>query len=1186
MSQIHIIDGQQDVILDYITGKDIIDDTHRKSLLDTLETYQFITFADRRFSEFLEKRNRIIIPDEDGSLVEFTIFEVAKYKDSEGHKAQVFAHASYLELKKASIIYPNSFKGLASQHAGRALSDTGWSVGMTEAKGDKTISINEHTNPYEVLKRIAKDFDVELNFRIEHDGNKVTGRYVDLLERVGEWRGREVEFGKDLDGIRRVEKQDIVTALLGLGPEDEDGNRLEVLITDTEALQRWGRIDEHGELKHLIEPYEINSERSEMTEAEARQYTRTALDKRINTQVTFECTIIDLENVPGMENKKIRFGDTIKIKDTTFNPPLYLEARVFEQDRSIKTTAKKDIKLGDFIEHTEEEVNAIWKQLQQQIKDRVSFYEMAEYTYDKLTIDDKDEIVFEDGKTFAEATGITAEENAKAFAVEEDAKIKVDVEDYADGVAEEKAQSALDQAKMYAVAQTVYDNQMLQIANDMADRAPIEYVDGKFTVIEDDLADFNAEIEKKADGSTVYTISEVDNMINNTVSKTQYTADMDGIVTDLNSQGTRIGQNETAIGLKADSSELDAVENSLTTKIGNVEVTAEGAKMSASEVRADLDGLEIGGRNLIKEGLTSSGVTISKQSDGSYKITNPTKSNWGRAVSQTTVLEPNQTYTASMEVLSRVGSYAGIGFREGSSDYGNHTLAVTKGKVSTTYKNTTASPKTVTVWIKLYYEGSRYNKPTDNASIHIRGLQVEKGTVATDWSPSPEDVDASINQVSGRVETLDGSVTTLAGEVSLKASQSVVDSLEGRVSTAEGELQVLPGQINAKVSKDGVINAIEMSPESTKFSAGRVEFAGHVFGKDATFDGNVSGVTGTFGDVTVTDGDFKLKKDGLEYSATPRRNLIKDHSFEMVRYEQDSVNANYMWADPKKVPALIYVGDHWEFYGSPKLALEWNPMNYRALPTFGKKALVVRDADFCRQQLWEGIAAEQTYTISAHFKRQWNLAAGMPRFEVDYVGMAGGTPARTRLINKIFDTIPSDYSIVRLAATFTVPKDFNFGNADYIEIKFSGGNKNWIQVDGVQLVEGDIASPYLDEDGVWDILNSEYESPQPLWEGAVYLADIHTIKPHKTLGECQNGWVLEWCSYTPGTGVDRGRDVQYTFIPYYAYRDVSHRDQFYRGGVNTWSYKFFYVDDDTIRGHSSNGNGDNRFYALSGVYEW
>lgn len=385
-AQIHILDGQsnQGIILDYITAKDIISNSHKKSLEDTLETYNFITFADKRYSEYLEKRNRIIVPDEDGALREFVMFEVAKYKDTEGYKIQVFSHASYLELKKATVLHPDSgYTGNAVQHGGRVLDDTGWQMGIVESKGTRTLTINNHTNPYEMLKRIAKEFELELHFRVTHDGNKITGRFVDMLERVGQWRGREVEFGKDLDGIRRVEKQDIVTALLGLGPEREDGTRIEVLIEDDDALRRWGRVDEYGKLHHLIEPYEIQSERSEMTVAEARQYTRTALNKRINESVTYECTIVDLENVPGMENKKIRFGDTIRIKDTHFNPPLYLEARVFEFDRDIKSQAKKDIKLGDYTEYTEEQVNAIWIMLQREIRKKIDIDTLRDYAEPK-----------------------------------------------------------------------------------------------------------------------------------------------------------------------------------------------------------------------------------------------------------------------------------------------------------------------------------------------------------------------------------------------------------------------------------------------------------------------------------------------------------------------------------------------------------------------------------------------------------------------------------------------------------------------------------------------------------------------------------------------------------------------------------------------------------------------------------
>lgn len=385
ISQIHIIDGQTGEILDHIQAENIIDDNHKKDLETYLETYDATIIGGLRYDEHLEKRNRIVIFDEDYTLKEFVLFEVDKYRDTEGRKTRFYAHASYLELKKASVIHPQKFDSLtASQLGGIALDNTGWQIGLVEASGTRIIEVDSYTNPYELLKRIANEFGVELRFRVEHNGNRITARYVDLLERIGEWSGREVEFGFDLDGIRRVESQDIVTALLGLGPEKEDGTRLEVLVEDEDALQRWGRVDEHGNLHHLIEPYEIESTRSEMTEAEARQYTRTALDKRVNTQISYEANIVDLENVPGMENKQIRFGDTIRIKDTHFNPPLYLEARVYEMNRSIKYRAKKEIKLGDYTEYTEEEVTAIFNQLRNEIRKKVSMAQVREYAEPKI----------------------------------------------------------------------------------------------------------------------------------------------------------------------------------------------------------------------------------------------------------------------------------------------------------------------------------------------------------------------------------------------------------------------------------------------------------------------------------------------------------------------------------------------------------------------------------------------------------------------------------------------------------------------------------------------------------------------------------------------------------------------------------------------------------------------------------
>lgn len=253
------------------------------------------------------------------------------------------------------------------------------------------------------MKRIASEFGLELRFRIEIDGNKVIGRFVDLVERVGAWQGREVEFGKDLVGIERKEDTaKIVTALVGLGPTKEDGTRLEVFVEDLDALKRWGR---NG--AHLVEIYEPQSTDQDMTIERLTTLTQNELDKRVNSVVEYTAEVADLEHVPGLKNKKIRFGDTIKIKDTYFNPPLYLEARVHTQERSISDKSQKKVTLGDYIEYTEEQVKAIWKSLQAQIALKISMADVLEVTYTKPVIDDKDSITYQNSTLYAD--GLKAE---------------------------------------------------------------------------------------------------------------------------------------------------------------------------------------------------------------------------------------------------------------------------------------------------------------------------------------------------------------------------------------------------------------------------------------------------------------------------------------------------------------------------------------------------------------------------------------------------------------------------------------------------------------------------------------------------------------------------------------------------------------------------------------------------------
>lgn len=106
---------------------------------------------------------------------------------------------------------------------------------------------------------------------------------------------------------------------------------------------------------------------------------------------------------------------------------------------------------------------------------------------------------------------------------------------------------------------------------------------------------------------------------------------------------------------------------------------------------------------------------------------------------------------------------------------------------------------------------------------------------------NPKPYGESLTDVNNRVDSLNARVTVAEGQVNLFTSR--VQSLEGQVETATGELNVQAGLIDAKVSKDGVIGSINLSPEGFKISSGRLEFDNAV-GNNVNLTGNIKANTG------------------------------------------------------------------------------------------------------------------------------------------------------------------------------------------------------------------------------------------------------------------------------------------------------------------------------------------------------
>ncbi|NMH72773.1 hypothetical protein HF078_06795 [Bacillus sp. RO2] len=445
------------------------DDSHVENIKN-LETYDFSMLATIPAAAHATKRNRVIILDDDGNLREFIILETAQ-RDK---KKKIKTVASYIELKKSKRISPVVLESqTVNMGLDWTLAGTGWQRGITEYAGIRKVTIDGYKDPYQTLKQLASLFELELRFRIVVDGSRIVGRYVDMIKRRGEDTKKETRLGKDLIGVERIENSDIVTALRVLGPELEDGSRLVVEVKNEEAKQRWARDGEH-----LWEDYEPSISEDNLTVERLTELGEAQLAKRINTTVQYTADVVSMEEIFGYTHEKVRLGDTNRIKDTSYSPPLYLEARVIEIHRSISAgKVKRKYVLGDFIEYAEEDLMKTFLQLQQIYgakvirsdtpppipkagmlwvdtsgeRDVIYTWNAASQQWDKAT------------PTFAEEVGAYDKETVDS----KDQSVYDDSTWYTDIVAEEKKQQAIGESKSYTNAELEAKSLALEASMDV-----------------------------------------------------------------------------------------------------------------------------------------------------------------------------------------------------------------------------------------------------------------------------------------------------------------------------------------------------------------------------------------------------------------------------------------------------------------------------------------------------------------------------------------------------------------------------------------------------------------------------------------------------------------------------------------------------------------------------------------------
>lgn len=351
-----------------------------------------------------------------------------------------------------------------------------------------------------------------------------------------------------------------------------------------------------------------------------------------------------------------------------------------------------------------------------------------------------------------------------------------------------------------------------------------------WTPAPEDIDDAISSVESYA--SSIDQKADSINLSVNSLSQT-----VSGHTTAISNAQSSISQLSSSITFKAEKTEVEAVQGELTSvsnQLSSLTVDVSGISTSVSSLRVDLDGIEVGGRNLLKQSKE-----VQKMAGGSSNATRETMvdelETYTRITTTSTQgysyewiiddlstpLVLGEDYVVSCEFRSETNGMVRFGVR-------NHNTADGVYEVFYPYITNLSNGS----WIRLE-QVFRFEKEHQNillligayepgAKLDIKNIKVEKGNKSTSWTPAPEDFTANLSALETRIDQT-------STEIALKASQTSVDSLGNRMTQAESSLSVQAGQIAAKVDKDGVISAINLSPGTVKIDAALIDLVGDVY---------------------------------------------------------------------------------------------------------------------------------------------------------------------------------------------------------------------------------------------------------------------------------------------------------------------------------------------------------------------
>lgn len=629
---LHVVDFKTNQIVSDIQPKDYWDDKRHWEIKNNIDTLEFRVFENTDHATTLVQQNLVLKEVRGGRIVPYVITETEK--DSKDRSLMVYASGEWIQLAKSGIIEPQKIESKTLKQCMEiALKGTKWTIGKTEHDGAHSMVIEEFTDPLDLLKKIAASFELEIQYRAEVVGSKIVGRHVDMVRKRGRDTRKEVTFGKDLIGIKRIENsQSICTALLGF-VKKENGEFITIssinkgvpYLVDDAAYQRW---NENG--KHKFAFYTPQTDDQNMSPERLLTLMKTEMGKLVNASVSYGVDAQNIARIPGLSHEEINEGDTIRIIDEGFTPKLYLEARAIAGDESFKDPTQDNYVFGDYREivNQNDELRKLYQQMLSKIQDKVpsSIFESLKDKVNQQgslidSTNKKSDQALEESKAakdIADASLKYAKENTVDI-IEQPTPPTTNLKDgktlWSDSSDPNNKVLKLWKGGAWVIVSpdtkplnttlTQAQNDIIKAKQDIitgqnALTSAKSELQGNINTEKQRITDLTTTVGKKvdktwidqqlldkADKSGVYTRDYIDQ---NTVGKQVYETDKAGNVQKFTDMSTDITRNANAIKSKAEQSSLDTTNNNVTgvtNRVTTVEQTATGLtnRMTSAETK-------------------------------------------------------------------------------------------------------------------------------------------------------------------------------------------------------------------------------------------------------------------------------------------------------------------------------------------------------------------------------------------------------------------------------------------------------------------------------------------------------------------------------------------------------------------------------------------------------------------------